>query len=364
MNPLRISRFASKTRKVFWITFSWTLISLGLFFLQFSALYFYECTSPTYDFTTMLQASVIAAFIAGLVGGPLLVGWVEDWLRTKPYGRALFYIVLSYSFISLFVGLIASFFYASYQFDKSLFDPLVYSEVYKYMTGIHYMNNYVVWLIVLLLTIIVMMVNDKYGPGVFRDFLLGKYFHPTREERIFMFLDLRNSTTIAETLGEEKYFDFIKEVFKDATPGIIASRGEIYQYVGDEIIVSWKMDRGTKNANCIRSFFEVQTTLRRQTSSYKKKFGVSPEFKAGLHYGYVMAGELGVVKRDISFSGDVLNTTARIQGKCNELGVNILFSKHLLDKLSLSISAFQPKEIGSMLLRGKQQEMVLYTVEG
>ena len=100
-------------------------------------------------------------------------------------------------------------------------------------------------------TLIMLMVNDKYGPGVFVDFLLGKYFKPRREERIFMFLDLRSSTTIAERLGEEKYFSFIKDVFKDATPSILDSRGEIYQYVGDEIVISWKMENGQKNANFI-----------------------------------------------------------------------------------------------------------------
>ena len=87
-----------------------------------------------------------------------------------------------------------------------------------------------------------------------------------------------------------------------------------------------------------------------------------PEFKAGLHYGHVMAGEVGVVKRDIAFSGDVLNTTARIQEKCNEFGVDILLSKNLLDKLTLPINLFKPKNMGSLLLRGKQEELTLFTL--
>jgi len=220
------------------------------------------------------------------------------------------------------------------------------------------------WLLVVLVTLIVLLlVNDKYGPGVFRDFLLGKYFHPKREKRIFMFIDLRSSTTIAEKLGEQRYFNFLKDIFQHATASILNAKGEIYQYVGDEIIISWKMHEGVDNANCLNCFFEIQKALKLKASYYKENYhDIVPEFKAGLHYGYVMAGEIGVVKRDIVFSGDVLNTAARIQQKCNELGVNILLSNYLLDKLNLQTDTFEPKKIGDMELRGKEQKVMLYTL--
>jgi adenylate cyclase len=177
-----------------------------------------------------------------------------------------------------------------------------------------------------------------------------------------MFLDLRSSTSIAEKLGEVLYFNFLKEVFQHATPSILYSKGEIYQYVGDEIVISWKTYEGTENANCIQRFFDIQSSLNKKLDYYNEKYGVVPEFKAGLHYGYVMAGEIGMVKREIAFSGDVLNTTSRIQSKCNELGVNILLSKFLLDKLNLSPDTYTPKLMGDIVLRGKEQSLSLYTV--
>ncbi|MEQ9422964.1 MAG: adenylate/guanylate cyclase domain-containing protein [Cyclobacteriaceae bacterium] len=90
-------------------------------------------------------------------------------------------------------------------------------------------------------------------------------------------------------------------------------------------------------------------------------FDTTPEFKAGLHYGYVMAGEIGVVKRDIVYSGDVLNTTARIQEKCNEFGVDILLSEDLVKSLKPT-NSFQPKEIGAISLKGKAKKVELFTV--
>ena len=216
---------------------------------------------------------------------------------------------------------------------------------------------------IVIVTLIALLVNDKYGPGVFASFLLGKYFQPKREERIFMFLDLRGSTSIAEKLSEDQYFNFLKDAYKDATPAILNSKGQIYQYVGDEIVVTWNKDNGSENANALRCYYDIQRRFKEKMDYYKNRYnGRVPHFKAGLHYGYVMAGEIGIVKRDIAYSGDVLNTASRIQSKCNDLNVNILISKYLLDLLGSLPAFYNPRKVGDISLRGKEESMVLYTV--
>ncbi len=260
------------------------------------------------------------------------------------------------------MALISGLFFYSDLYNKSISDPKVWQYVVTSMLDIENLESFLFWLIILVGTLAILQVNDKYGPGVFASFLLGKYFHPKKEERIFMFLDLHSSTSIAEKLGEVQYFNFLREVFQYATPSILNSKGVIYQYVGDEIVISWKTYKGAENANCIQCFFNVQSSLNNRVDYFNEKYGVVPEFKAGLHYGNVMAGEIGLVKREIAFSGDVLNTTSRIQSKCNELGVNILLSKFLLDKLNLRPETFTPKLVGDIVLRGKEQSLSLYTV--
>ena len=231
------------------------------------------------------------------------------------------------------------------------------------LTSPQFILNYFAWLMMVIFSLIALLVNDKYGPGVFLSFLLGKYFHPKREERIFMFLDLRGATTIAEQLGEVKYFNFLKDVFRDTTPDILKSKGEIYQYVGDEMVISWKKNTGTLKANCLQCFFDIQQRLLDNASYYRENYdGVVPEFKAGLHIGFVMVGEIGIVKRDIAYSGDVLNTAARIQSKCNELGVNILISKNMIVGLGSLPNEIKPREVGEIDLRGKQHSLMLYTI--
>ena len=301
--------------------------------------------------------------VAGLLGGSLIVFFWENWLRTKPYWWSLVNIFWSYTLLFLLVWLIGDVFFPEQQTNTSLISSNSFKELWSMLTSLQLIQNYISWLFLILLTLIALLVNDKYGPGVFASFLLGKYFHPKREERIFMFLDLRGATTIAEKLGERRYFNFIKDVFRDSTSAILRSKGEIYQYVGDEIVISWKKDIGTQNANCLQCFFDIQQRLLEKTSYYSDNYdGIVPVYKAGLHFGFVMVGEIGIVKRDIAYSGDVLNTAARIESKCNELGVNILISKTLLDGLGSLPTLFKPREIGEIDLRGKQHALMLYTV--
>ncbi|MCJ7467560.1 MAG: adenylate/guanylate cyclase domain-containing protein [Maribacter sp.] len=187
---------------------------------------------------------------------------------------------------------------------------------------------------------------------------MGKYFHPKSEERIFMFLDLKGSTSIAEKLGERQYFHFLRKVFSDVTPVLLDTKAEVYQYVGDEIVVSWNLKNGLKNLNCIRCFQNIMQLLKDLRPSYIDQFKAVPEFKAGLHVGRAIIGEIGVIKRDIAYSGDVLNTTARIQSKCNELGASLLISENLLNHFPKNHLSF--RSMGKFELRGKSEALSLY----
>ncbi len=352
----------SQITKVLYITAAWTFISFFKFLIGWGQL-----TEMEYDFTRRdpmiaFEASILTGILAGTIGGSVLVVFWEKWLRSKPYGWTLRNILITYLVIFVLIAILTGLFHHVNYTGLSVWHPQVWYLAVDNLTHISTLVPMVFWLMVVVGTMIVFLVNDKYGPGVFQRMLLGKYFNPSREERVFMFLDLRASTTIAETLGEQQYFEFLKEVYKSVTPGILKFDGEIYQYVGDEIVVSWPFESGIHKANCINCFFEIRQILASRRDHFQSQYNVVPEFKAGLHYGHVMAGEIGVVKRDIAFLGDVLNTTSRIQGKCNELGVDILLSGYLVQKLRGAIKGLNPKELGEIDLRGKRKKVALFTV--
>ncbi len=204
--------------------------------------------------------------------------------------------------------------------------------------------------------------TEKFGKGVFFKMLMGKYKNPQEEKRIFMFLDLKDSTTIAENLGHFKYSQFIQDCFYDLNEVVPKYDAEIYQYVGDEAVLSWPYKKGLANNNCVDLFFAFQQKEQSKSKYYLDKYGIIPEFKAGLHGGVLMVTEVGVIKKEIAYHGDVINTSARIQAECNKHKVLLLISEKLLNDLHIS-THLTSKSLGSVLLKGKQEKVKIHTID-
>lgn len=337
------------------------LISNVLFFYEYFTLKSEGILSSVFDFKSAFTANLIVGFFAGLIGGVFTVNLMENWLRTLAFWKALLYLIIAYTLAAILVSTVGALYLNSENLGLPVYHIDVVSALPDFFQSWLFVKNFIIWLFIVLATLIVLMVNDKYGPGVFPDYLLGRYFMPKKERRIFMFADIKDATGIAEKLGEEKYFNFLKDFFRDITPAIVRTRGEIYQYVGDEIVVSWKMKWGLKQANAVQCFYSMKELLSYKKRRYMRKYGVFPEFKVGYHYGSVMVGEIGQIKRDIAFSGDVLNTTSRIQSMCNELNVDILASEEFANISFKLPKGVKKMKMGDEQLRGKKDEIGLVT---
>lgn len=313
-----------------------------------------------FEFFNWLAGVWVACTIGLLLLGPFIIFLLYRTLRAAPYWKVLFYLLGGFTLIAVVADFIAMPVIYALDNETPLYDTEGFVYALYYLQTPNFLAVYSFWLLVTVMTVIVILVNEKYGPGMFGKLLLGQYYRPKREERVFMFLDMRSSTTIAEEIGEESYFNLLKDCFADMTGPILDNAGEIYQYVGDEIIVCWPLDRGIDQGRCVRTYFGIKNRLEKRAAYYRANYGVVPEFKAGFHFGQVMAGEIGVIKRDITYSGDVLNTTARIQSKCNDLGVDHLISGPLWKKIERHFPDGGEQVSDQMELRGRQERLDLY----
>lgn len=209
---------------------------------------------------------------------------------------------------------------------------------------------------------LIRIANDKFGRGVFFNMLLGKYKKPKEEERILMFIDLKDSTKIAEHLGHEIYSRFIQDCFKDLNSVLRKYEAEVYQYVGDEAVINWTQKRGFKNNNCTMLFFAFQKLLLKKSEYYLSNYQYIPEFKAGIHFGKIMVTEVGTVKKELAFHGDVINTASRIQGLCNTYNASLLVSEIALEKLNTDTVTYKEIHEG-ITLRGKEKTIKVYVVD-
>lgn len=202
-----------------------------------------------------------------------------------------------------------------------------------------------------ILFILVYQISRKMGQGVLWNFISGRYHHAREEERIFMFMDITESTALAENIGDIEYNKLLNDFFFDITDSIMDHYGVIYRYVGDEVVVSWKLKKGLVEANFIRTFFAAKRAIYINREKYLQRYGVVPGFTAGFSCGKVMVGEIGEVKSEISFFGNVMYETTAIEKSCKKYNAEILLSDSLLNLVDMPL-VFNAKKEGIVEVPG------------
>ena len=236
-----------------------------------------------------------------------------------------------------------------------------WSNFYKYVfsSGSFVLNMYV--LLANIFFAILIEIIRLIGKNNFIKIITGRFFSPQEEYRIFMFVDLNSSTTIAEKLGHVSYSNFIQDCFSDLDV-VHAYGAEIYQYVGDEAVLTWELLRMKSIIQSIDAFWAFQTKLLNESEYYFMKYGVVPEFKAGMSIGMVTVVEIGQLKKEIAYHGNTLNTAARVVALCNIYGEKLLITKKLYDEYAKVKSKYIFKKVTETQLRGKRGITEIYSV--
>ena len=178
-----------------------------------------------------------------------------------------------------------------------------------------------------------------------------------------MFLDLTSSSVYAEKLGHLKYSKLLQDCFFDLTDAIYEHHVQIYQYVGDEVVLTWQKDKGIAKNRCIKTFFAFANVLNSKSEYYKKEYGFVPEFKAGINYGFVTIAEVGEMKKELAYHGDAINTASHIRSICGKYNKKLLISADLLSILPDVDQEFIVESVGICELKGKKNVIAVFSVE-
>ncbi|WP_170308312.1 adenylate/guanylate cyclase domain-containing protein [Parashewanella tropica] len=232
--------------------------------------------------------------------------------------------------------------------------------------GILYSDSFKLFLVYLIFVRISLAFVEQMGLLVgTRELLniaIGKYHRPLYEQRLFMFLDMSNSTMIAEKLGDYRFSCLIQDCFKLLNEPVSNNGAEIYRYMGDGVFLHWQVERGIEEERCLHLYFEFNQILKWHSAHFKKKYGFVPEFKAAIHCGQVVTAVVGVQKREISFFSDVLNTLSRLQDQCSTLKQELIISSATALRLDKEQSEFDIQDLGQHKLKGKQHSTQLFGV--
>jgi adenylate cyclase len=312
-----------------------------------------------YEFVTTGNVSgwgIGQGIALGILLGVLEGSSLTDKMRKLPF------VITTITKTVLYVGIVICVFVSSTLFAGYMQGKTI-DDFTAEISSFAYYHKFIYAFIVFLLVVFFRQLNHLLGQGVLLRYISGRYHHPRRQERIFMFLDLKSSTSIAEKLGPDAYSSFLQSFYYELDDAIVETKGEVYQYVGDEIVMVWPTPRGIANNSCVRFFFLVNDKVEELKSMFLKRYGVSPEFKAGMHHGEVLVTEIGSFKKDIAYHGDPINTAARICATCNQADRRFLISADLLRLFPHLDDDYYIEPMGMFNLKGKKNVVGLFSIE-
>ncbi|MEO0557067.1 MAG: adenylate/guanylate cyclase domain-containing protein [Bacteroidota bacterium] len=312
------------------------------------------------DAGVRLFANLAVAFVGCLVGIVELLflnrRLAARSLGTKLVAKTLFYVAFLTGVVVVTYPVAAAL-----EMDTGLADPRVWDRLQTFAISKESLSTAVQLTTSLVVSLFYAEISEHIGPRVLTNFLVGRYHTPKEECRVFLFSDMKSSTSITEQLGHARYFTFLRAYYAALAEAIVDHGGEVYQYIGDEIVVSWPEEAGVHNGECIRCVLRMKRDLLRKAAWFEEHYGLAPDFRAGLQVGPVTTGEIGALKKEIVFTGDVLNQTARIQSLCKSHQADVLVGDELVARLGGGDWILQ--SVGMQDLRGKDRPVELFALQ-
>ena len=212
--------------------------------------------------------------------------------------------------------------------------------------------NIIFAVVFVILANLIVGIANIIGPRALLNFVTGRYHAPIEENRFVLFVDIAGSTGLAERLGGVGIHRLLDRTFRLLTLAVVDYRGEVLNYVGDEVIVTWREDRGAIECRPLRCFMAMRDELARASNQMEREFGVVPRIRGSLHFGPVIIGEIGDVKRAIVFNGDVMNTAARLEELSRNVDGGFLASRAAMERFN-SPPPFAVHDLGRLPIRGR-----------
>jgi adenylate cyclase len=347
--------------------FIWLVMGLMFLFVEYAA-------TAVIDKQYLIPESVInlspkvlvfasvSVFFIGCFVGFLEVYFINKFFKSYTFFQKIFGKLFIYLTLFLILNFCFYMLAASIEMNQSFFSKQVYNRFVVYFYTITSASTLAQLSFSLIISLIYAEIQDNLGQAVFRNFFTGKYHSPKEELRVFMFTDMKDSTMLAEKMGHSQYFDFLSAYYNQLSKPIVCSYGEVYQYIGDEVVISWNAKRPDAAIKSLQCYFEMKSALANEKEWFQKIYGFAPDFRAAIHIGQVTTGEIGALKKEIFFTVDVLNTTSRIQSLCKTYKSDLLVSSEFARELP-DVDHYKRTDIGHIQLKGKEEAIGICAIK-
>jgi adenylate cyclase len=285
-----------------------------------------------------LVTGMLISVILGSLEFVVAEGAVRRWLNTRSFTASI--LIKSAIYAIVILGL--QWFPVAETLTGQVVDP----------AGKTFLSSLVYSVAVSIVFNLVLALSNLIGMRVLVNFFTGRYHHPVEENRFVLFVDIAGSTGLAEKLGGIGIHRLLDRTFRLLTLAVVDCRGEVLGYVGDEVIVTWSEKHGAVDCRPLRCFAAMREELSRAAVEFEREFGAAPKIRGSLHFGPVIIGEIGDVKRAIVFNGDVMNTAARLEALSRDVDGGFVASRAAMDRFKAALP-FAMQELGRLPIRGR-----------
>lgn len=270
-------------------------------------------------------------------------------LRVLTYTASIFIVILSVVTINRAI-----------RQNQSFIDALISKESETYITGGRFQMAVAFTFFASVIANFIRLLSFKIGRGILINFFLGAYHKPRLVSRSFLFIQINNASLVLKEFPVEDYHNFLNKLYKEISLAVIHHQGHIYEYVDNQIIVYWDKNKADWSQSLFNCFLEIQNIVKINEDSFYKNYAIRPQLVFSAHDGEVVQAEIGELKTEIVFHGDVLNTTARIMEIATQEKKCFVFTQNMKDHLSKNKSI---NSLGTISLRGKQNSISVYSYD-
>ena len=270
------------------------------------------------------------------------------WLHHLPLAGYLAVKIFFY-FIVIVAGLVLSRLLSSAVVPQSIAFDAIFRNSLIFAVGMSLLGN------------LVIEMGRLLGYGTLKNLLIGRYVRPRREQKAFLLIDMKDSTGLAERLGPVRFHALLNAFFRDIADAALECDAEIHKYVGDEAILTWSADQALADGDCLACPFIARDRIAANSASYREAFGAVPAFRAALHCGEIVAGEIGDVRREIAYVGDTLNVAARLLEAAKETGRDVLVSADLLATVTCPAD-LRADPLPTLTVRGRRAPLEIFAL--
>ncbi|MEY4632180.1 MAG: hypothetical protein RIQ81_2300 [Pseudomonadota bacterium] len=182
-----------------------------------------------------------------------------------------------------------------------------------------------------------------------------------KKELTVFFSDVRDFTTISESMSPEKLCELMNLYFTPMTKIILQSKGVVDKFIGDAIMAFWGAPVELPNTADIacEASLKMLYELDRLRVDFPRMGLPVVDIGIGLNTGPMSVGNMGSDERFCyTVMGDNVNLGSRLEGLTKEYGIKIMLSDRTYAKISRK--DFHLRDLDTIRVKGKLEPVRVY----